>query len=555
MREIGHSARLGWIDVQRMLRTHLDWGHGNSAVFGAVMYGVLLVGGTIGGAYLGFRLGGALPGVTGVEQFSPIEMARGLLAIFWLMFALIFAMRAVGQRGTLPQPEGVLTVVPTREALAGLLLAEYVYFLVWALLPAIGIATGLTLGAGVVWPILAVPLGVAGAGLLSVTIGYPLGLAIRHFASRFKIVAQHKTAIIGLVIVGYFVALTTGVWDDLMVQLFEPMQASPIGWFADLLLWGTPGVGAVTLNAVGAVALIVVVPTLGLLAGSRLAARHWFSDPVLAGVTESNRARSRDATTALEARLATILGRETAGLVTLSWRRARRSPLKLLYAFYPILLLVGLFADIVQTGQIPAYLPYAVLVFGAWAAGVVFTLNPLGDQGGALASTLLSRVRGPTFVRAHVLASLIVAVPLGTAATAVVTFLSPLDPAMAVVVVAATPVVMVLSAALSVGIGMAFPRFEATNVTRSMKTVLPSRWAFVLFTLHLFLVVGAGAVVADDGIRELSAGLLTWVLPFGLGVGEGALLTVSTVALVPLLVAPLLAFRYAERRFETYTLA
>lgn len=228
--------------------------------------------------------------------------------------------------------------------------------------------------------------------------------------------------------------------------------------------------------------------------------------------------------------------------------------MKLLYAFYPLLLGVGFFAEIIQTGQIPSFLPYAVLLFAAWAAGVMFTLNPLGDQGAVLASTLLSNVDGKAFVKAHVLAGLVVAVPLGTIVTAVIAFLSPLDRETVLVLVVVSPVVMVIAATLSIGIGIAFPRFEEANITQSMKTVVPSLWAFILFTLHLFATAGAATVVYDPFVRDLAAGIVSWILPFGLSLSAETLYMVSAVGLVPLILAPLVSYWYAVKRFDRYTL-
>ena len=227
--------------------------------------------------------------------------------------------------------------------------------------------------------------------------------------------------------------------------------------------------------------------------------------------------------------------------------------MKLLYAAYPLLFTIGVFADIVQTGAVPAYLPFGTLAFVTWAAGVIFTLNPLGDQGAALPTTLLSRVDGSRFVRAHLLASLLVAVPAGLAVTAVVAALSPVETPTAIGLVAAVVPLMILSSALSVGIGMAFPRFRAVNVTRSLKTVVPSKLAFLLFSLHLVLTVTAGAVVAEEGARTVLAALVSLV-PLVPDVDPGTLYAVAAVALAPLVVAPFASYRYAVRRFDGYTL-
>jgi len=556
MSALGHSVRLARIDVVRMWRKQRNFKGGSSSVAGMLVYAALVVGLSLGGGYAGYNVGQSLSAsgtLLGMGGDALLEATRGVLALFWLVLTVVFVVRAVGQRGTLTRAEGILTVVPTGQALLGVLLAEYVYLLLWSLVPAVSLGAGLVVGAGTVWPVLAVPAGVALAGAASASIGYPLGLAVRHIASRFEFVARHKMAIVGVVFVGYFVALSTGALDRLMVQLFEPMQRTPLGWYADLLLVGTPGVPASAVNVGSAVALTLVLATLGVVVGTRLADRHWFSDPALAGAEQET--ADEDTEPGIERRLAPVLGQASAALVILSWRRARRSPLKLLYAFYPLLVLAGLFANIVQSGEIPAYLPYAVLVFVAWAAGVIFTLNPLGDQGAALTSTLLSRVDGRVFVGAHVVAGLVVAVPLGTLATAVVAYLSPIDNRTALVLVAAAPVVMVVSAALSVGIGMAFPKFEATKVTQSMKTVLPSMWAFLLFTLYLFATAGAAAVVYEPLVGELVAALVSWALPFGLGVSAKTLTLIATVALVPLVLLPVASYRYATKRFDTYTLA
>jgi len=557
MSAISHSLRLARTDITRTVRKSTDWRNSASAAVGILMYVLLVGAATFGGGYLASQVGETLAesgiGSFGVGSLDAMGVVRGVFALLWLVVTLIYGIRAVGQRGTLVQPEGTLTAVPTVEAVVGVLLAEYAFFLLWTLPPTVGMGAGLAVGTGQVWPALALPLGVAAAGVAVVGIGYPLGLGIRHVATRFAFVARNKTAIVLAVFVVYFAVLTTGAIDQIVVQLFEPMGRSPVGWYADLVLLGTPGIGATTVRAAGAGAVTLSLAVVSVAASTALAQRHWFSDSALVG-TEEPVAES-DADPGIERRLAPLLGTATASLVALSWRRAVRSPLKLLYAFYPMLVLVGVFADVVQTGEIPTYLPYAMMLFVAWAAGVIFTLNPLGDQGAALSSTLLSPVDGRTFVRALLIAGLVVAVPVGTLATAVVAFPSPIERTTAVGLTVAAPVVMVVSASLSVGIGMAFPKFEATNVTRSMKTVIPSLWAFALFTLHLLATTFSALFVTKSVARQFAAGLLTWMLPFGLGVSPQELYWAGAVAIGPLLVAPVVAYRYAVRRFDRYTIS
>lgn len=555
MSALDHSVRLARIDVPRMLRKHTDWRSGSSSILGLVMFVLLVLAGTLGGGYLGYRMGASLAEggpLFGIGAFSTAS-GGGILALFWLIITLIFAVRAVGQRGTLTQPVGILTVVPTREALAGVYIAEFTFVVLWVLGPTFGFGTGLALGSGVPWPVVTVPVAILAAGLTAVTVGYPIGLSVRHIGSRFPFVAQNKGVIIVVVFLGYFAALSTGTVDQIMVALFEPMQVSPMAWYADLLFLGMPGVNTALAKAGGAVAFTLVITVAGTLAGTRIAGIHWFSDPALAG-TEPEPVEDRVASPGIERRMERIPGPRMAALVTLSWRQAVRAPLKLLYAFFPVLMMGGFLADIIQSGEIPAYLPFVAVLVAAWAAGVIFTLNPLGDQGAALSSTLLSRVNGRTFVRAHLLAGLAVAIPIGTVLTAVLAVLSPVETETALALVIATPVVMVLSAAFSVGVGMSFPRFEAINVTRSMKTVLPSRWAFVLFSAYLFVTAAATGIVYESAVRALAAAFVSWVLPFGLGVSPDTLYLLSVALLVVAVLLPVVSYRHAVRRFDRYTI-
>ncbi|MFB6075146.1 MAG: hypothetical protein ABEJ89_09045 [Haloarculaceae archaeon] len=554
MSSLDHARRLARIDVTRMLRKRELGGGGARAAVAALLYALLVLGSTLGGGYLAFTLGSALAaGEVAADPAGATAAARGVIGVVWVVSGVILAVRAVGQRGTLTNAEGILTVVQTEEAVGGLLTAEWVYLLLWALGPTVGVGVGLALGTGALWPAIGLPLALALVGAAAVTAGYAVGLTVRHVVTRFPFVARHKSLLIVVVFLAYLAAITTGSLNNVIVALFEPMAASPLGWFADLALLGVPGLAADPLLAAGSLATAAVLVAAGGFVTVRVARAHWFADPALAG-EETPRAPTETPDDTLGRALERVLARPTGALVALAWRRAVRAPLKLLYAAYPLFFGVGIAADIVQTGAVPAYLPYGLLAFAAWAAGVAFTLNPLGDQGSVLSTTLISRVRGRQFVAAHLLAGLIVTVPLGTALVAAAGVLSPLAPAVVAGLTVATPVVMVAAAALSVGIGTAFPRFEATNVTRSMEAVVPSRWAFVLFSLHVSLTTVAVGLVTEPIARTVAAALVSFALPFGLTVSPDAVYWSSVVVLAALLVAPVASYRYAVRRFETYTL-
>ncbi|WP_415380414.1 hypothetical protein [Halosimplex sp. TS25] len=563
---LGHSLRLTRIDVRRMVRKRTAPDNRLSSVVSVGLYALLTLGLTAGGVWGGRALGRAL--VTGSIEFIPTATAtaaRGFVGVVWVLLAVVFAIRAVGQRGTLTNAEGVLTVVPTAEAYLGLVASESVYLLLWTLLPATGAGVGLALGGETLWPAVGVPLAVALAGGTAVTVAFALGLAARHVITRFPFVARHKTGLIALAFLVYMAAIVSGSFNQLVGALFEPMAASPVGWYADLALSGLPGVAFESTNAIAVAGGSVVLAAVAVAAGTWVAGRHWFADPALAGEKDDEPPAAEGPTSAdpiaatsddrLARWLEAVVDRPTAALITLAWRRAARAPLKLMYAAYPLFFGTGAFVEIIQTGQIPVYLPYGLLVFVAWAGGVVFTLNPLGDQGSVLATTLLSEVTGHRFVGAHVLAGLLVVVPFGTALVAITAALSPLDARSAAILTGLAPVSMIVAAALSVGIGMAFPRFEATNVTRSMEAVVPSPWAFLLFSVHVVLTTLSALFVGLEFARSVGADLLSIVLPFGLSVSAGTLYAISAVALVVLLLLPALSYRYAVRSFDGYTIA
>ena len=214
------------------------------------------------------------------------------------------------------------------------------------------------------------------------------------------------------------------------------------------------------------------------------------------------------------------------------------------------------------------------VVWTVWAAGVAVKLtNPLHGryfaarmrstpfehmavQPGALHWVVTALAYVGAFAGLYVVAESVVASRNARGRlTAGAVLLSPLDATTRLLLVAAAPPLIVVATALSVGIGMAFPRFQAVNVTRSVKTVIPSVLAFLLFTLHLLATTASAVIVYDEASRGLAAFVLTWLLPFGLGVDPGTLSGIAAVALAVLVVLPAASYRYAVRRFDGYTMS
>ena len=171
MSGVGHALRLARIDVTRMVRKHTDRDGGLGTLVSTVVFALLLAVATVGGGYLAFRLGGSVAADAVPVPANAIGALRGLAAVVGLVLTVIVVVRAVGQRGTLSNAEGVLTIVPTREAVVGLLVAEYAYVLLWLGGPTLGVGVGFAAGLGVVWPALAVPVGVAALAVPVVAVG------------------------------------------------------------------------------------------------------------------------------------------------------------------------------------------------------------------------------------------------------------------------------------------------------------------------------------------------------------------------------------------------
>ncbi|WP_323675957.1 hypothetical protein [Halorubellus sp. PRR65] len=554
LRTLRHGLTLGRVDLRRILRKSVDR---KSQI---LAYAVLLVvfGGAGGyGSYLFGRevgLGGDLP-----FDYTMLEVARGAFAILWLFFAALVVVRTVGARGTLENDVGVLSIVPTREAVLGVLVSESGLALAYALPLLSVLAVGYSAGAGTYTLLATAPVVALAASATAVSVAYPVGLAIRHVVTRIEFVARHKGPLIVLAFVAYMGLILSDVLGNVVVTIFEPMQGAPTAWFADLLLLGSP-VAASPLRAVLALALVPALAAASVLVTTRVADEHWFADPVLAGTDDDDADvdphtdRHDDGLLLrVEDALGGYVGRGTAAVTVLAWKRAARAPLKLLYVAYPLLFAIGFLADIVQTGEVPPFAPAGALLFVAWAGAVVFTLNPLGDQGSALPATVLSAVDGRQFVGAHVLAGAVVTVPLGTALVAALALAVPLEGDVLAAVVLGTPASVIVGSLFAVGIGMLFPRYEAVNITRSTKAVVPSLLAFLAYSLYLVLVVAAAGIVYEPAVEPFVAAIASWLLPFGWSVTADTVALGARAALVPLAVAPFASVWYAVRRFDTVT--
>lgn len=554
MNWLRHSLIVAHLDLRRVTRKTLD----RSRPWPLVLY-ILMVGlATLGGGYLAYRAGTDLRTDGPFAEIAAMPDLRGLVGIFWVVIVLgAFVVRSVGLRGSVDATGGLLAEVETRTVAVGLVVADVVYGLAWFGPPAVAIGLGFALGAENVASAVLAPVAAVAFVLGAVAVGLPAGIALRHAISRYAFIARFKNPLIILILGGYMAAIMTGLLNELMAVITDPMGRSPMGWFADLVLLGAPGLATSETNAVLVVVVSGLVFPFGLAVTVWLAGVHWFSDPVNLDpddhVVEPTATVVGSEAGPVEGLLERLFGRPRAALVVLAYRRTVRAPMKLLYALIPLLMLSGAVPLIVELGEIPRFLVVPLLLAIVWGAGTLFVLNPLGDQGNVLPATLLSGLSGREFVGAHVIAGLLVALPVGVAVTALAVMFSPLSTGAALLVVLASPVLILLGSVAASGLGMAFPRFSAVVINQSTKTVVPSKLAFLSYTLYLGLTAVAGASVFNEVVAELTAVMVSGLLPFGLAISVETLRIVATVTLVPLALAPFAGAVYAIRRYDRYT--
>lgn len=526
--------RIAAVEVRRSFR-----GLGNRnpiqllALGVAVLFGLAVTAAAAVGAYLaGDRLAAG-------DVAEPFAAATVAAAAVWVMVGLLTTYITVVQTGDVDNREGLLTTVPHRDLAGGLLVAGLLRapgpFLPSGLIVAVAFGAG----AGSPATLGLLLIAMAGVVLSAYAVGFAAGLGVKYLLGRSETVARHRVALGVLAFAAYMGLLLTNRLGALLVPLVNALRGSPVAWYADLaLLAADPA--ASPLRAAGAVLGSGVVVLFGVVATVRIAGRLWYADPVTAG-------EGRTESLVAAGHLASLVGRPTAWVTRKSWLRARRGPIKLVYVAYPLILLVQPVQASIEAGRAVGTLPATLALYGAWATGAAFTLNPLGDEGVVLPVTLTTPIRGRQFVGGLVLAGVLPGLPATVTVTAVAGALSTLPPAAVLGSVVAAAVLPVGAAAVAAAVGTAFPKFDAARVTRNREVVVPSIWGFGAYSAGLFLL-GSPATAAQVPPVARFVADAAGVAPVLVRVGGIALST----ALIG--VAAVLGYRYAVGEFEAYTM-
>ncbi|WP_267642180.1 hypothetical protein [Haloarchaeobius amylolyticus] len=494
-----------------------------------------------------------------------VGLVRGAVGLAFLGLVLMSAIRTVGKRATVDEPAGLLLASRVRDVVPAVVCSEFVLYLSWLLAPVLVVVVGFSYGAGAPGVVLALPAVVVGVGLPGIWLGYLVGLVAHHLVTRYPPLARNRGVLVAVAFVAYFGLIFTGTFGEAVSLLFDPVQASPLSWYGDLLLLGAPAVSPSLLRAGAAVtATLALLPVLQV-ATVRVASYHWFSDPAHDAETDEaeSAAVGPDALTGdsvlsrVTDPLLRPLARPTRQVVRVAWLRTRRAPIKLLYLGYPLFAFLQQFATIVETGEVPAHMPFLLALYVAWGAAMAFTLNPLGDDGPVLPATLSSPLTGRQFVTGHVLAGVLPGLPVALVVVGASAAASPLSPDLAAAAVGTGLLGVVLAPVLAAGIGVSFPRFGSVKVAGNRKAVVPSKTAMLVFSLALGAVAYGAALAFVPVAREATVGILGLVVavatPWELSLAAGTAQPVGYALVLAGAVAPLASFQYAVGQYDAYT--
>ncbi len=473
----------------------------------AVLVGVLVLAGLVTIVRGTYQVGAATRGGSDVPV---VAVARNLLAPLLLAGSVFAGLSAVQSLAR----ESVRPLLLTSASTPAIVIGKVGYQLFsWLLLLSLGVlgAFAYALGARaplffVVFVAALVPVLVL-AIMLGLCLGYGLWLGVEllglpEHLRRLVTASLSMVAVVVALLVGFSLGRFGGAAGVDALPTGDP--ATPLGYYADLLFVGSPVAEPLGLQTfLAAAAMFAALPlTFGVLV--RLAPRYWYATP--AGrerETGGTAARPPSATigrTGGEGLRAGLLAGSGTLRATLGYvRGAVRRPDQYVYLFYYLFPVVAGLLPLVLDSSAggPVAAGVGLVLLGSWFAGGVFCLNPLGTEGAMLSQLVLAATPAATFVRARLLAGLLVGVPLAAAGVALVSLTLPVAvPAGAfalwTVLVAAT---VVTSAALALGIGSVLPKFETTEVFDSVETLAPSVIAAIIHgVLVLALLAGSTAV-------------------------------------------------------------
>lgn len=530
--DVAHATLIAKTELRRAWRQFWEKGRLQQGVLGiAVLFGGLAV---VGVAFGGYFAGSA---IAADEVATPLDSAALVPAGIFTGVLLFTTYLTTVQLGDIDQRDALLTTVPHADVVGGIVGASFVRIGGLFVVPAVVGAGAFAVGVGSAPAFVLVVVSLALVMVSAYVLGFGVGMGLTHVFGRSALFVRFRWAIGSVAFIAYMWLVLANRIDDLLGPVVAVTRESPVAWFADLALLtvvdGTDPVHA-SVAALGGVVLVVG----GVRFAVWVAGVHWYTDPVQTG------GGSTESVTG--GRLSSVIGRPAAWVATKSWLRARRAPLKLVYVAYPLFVLIQPIQGAVEAGRVTTTVPVIVAVYGAWATGAAFGLNPLGDEGAVLPITVTTGVGGRDVVLGLMAAGLVPGLLVTGVGTVVLGVASPLGVVAVAGLLVAVVVLCVGATAVATGIGVAFPRYEAAALGRSRSVVVPSTWGFLTYSVVL-LVLAAPATAAQAPV------VATWVGEF-LGVGA-AVVRVGGLVLTFVLLAPaaVVGWRHAVDVFDEYT--
>ncbi len=509
----------------------------------------------------------SLPILFGISRDFGADLAAGeastslafvLVVVSWLGMVGFGIMSGVGSEGEVDNQAAILTIRPPKDVAGGLLLSNVIGYGYLSLPLALAAGVGLAVGAETPFALAGIVLAALLVILTGVILGFAVGLVLKGLFRESPWLATLKPVLGVAVVVGYFWVSATGRLGQILEEVGSVLVDSPLGWLGDLAFLTTPNAGASAINATGAIILGAAVLPVGVLAVVRAAEYAWYVEQPEQedDETESGAEHSASVLKRLDHALGAVgVSAGTRGVTTTVLRRGYRAPLQLVYVVAPLLFVLAPIETTVRTGVIPEWLPWALLLYGAWAGGAAFPLNILGNQGATLPLVLAARIRGRQVLHGYLLATALVFVPLTAGAGVGAAYFAERSTGTVLAVGVAAPAAVVAGAVLAAGIGAAFPRFSTIDLTTQRKARLPSKIAFGLFSVAAILAVTAISVLLDDIYRLVMSDVLSTYLPYGITLSPSGLETLAQGAVIVLVVLVPLTYLFAEKRIDRYEIA
>ena len=541
--DLRHGLRVARTEVLRSWRwLTADW---RRAIVSAFLF-VSLMSSGLTTAVLLYFVGRVL--ASGAEVPSEVlSVFRIMVNSAFLYLSFLFAGRAFSEKGGVGNRDLLLTTVSPASVVVGTVTADFLRAVAIAgpLVLLLATAFGIGLGSLLVFPAVVVSFFLLVA--LSVAFGYAAGFVVKlllvwlpsrplflKWSLRAVALAAGLAAAVVLSLVFVSPAEAGEVSGGGPLGLILTLDfRTPLTVYAEAFFVGTPLGDPGLLTAASVLCAATAVP-LCVGAATRVAPLVWYS-----GRTES----SPDTKDASSKRPPDLLSRTKTLRIT--WRlllRGRRNLMGFTHLIAPLLLLFSvLLASAFEPSLLSVLGPPVFFLAGAYLSGAAFGLNALGEEGEVLHVLLTSPTPGRCFVRAHVLAGLLVGFPMVLASLAFAPFNPLVSPVYHVLLVGFGLYFSVCCAAIAVGLGFSFPRFESVHPD------------YDLYPPTTFASTGYLGAVFLPGVFALVLLVLPKARPDRFfAVQAAALVGLAVLSVVTGAVA-YTSYVYSVRRFDSYT--